>query len=263
LGTVLITIGAVGAAGGGVGGGGLYVPLLVIVIGFDTKEAVAVSQGSIVGAALAHFILNVPKKHPLMNIPLIDYSALLVLEPMLLAGSIFGVMVNEMLPSVMILIILVIVLSLGVFKTVLRALMITRSEQECKEGQISANDRIFPDEGEKNDNAVLEASSVAEAPVVSIIGMKYIMWSRLGMVAGLWLIVCCVVIVRGSTVGESSIAGIAYCSSEFWGITAAIPIVQIALSAWFGKLEIDRVESRRGSLYSPSSKALLNYTKVE
>jgi len=129
LGTVLITAGATGAAGGGIGGGGLYVPLLIIVIGFSTKEAVAISQGCIVGAAIAHFILNVPKKHPLKDIPVIDYAALLVLEPMLLTGSLLGVMLNSMLPSVVILLILIVVLSLGAYKTGKRALRITRSER--------------------------------------------------------------------------------------------------------------------------------------
>jgi len=125
----LITAGATGAAGGGIGGGGLYVPLLIIVIGFKTKEAVAVSQGCIVGAAMAHLIINVPKKHPLMDVPVIDYAALLVLEPMLLTGSLLGVMLNGMLPSVVILLILIVVLSLGAYKTGKRALKITRSER--------------------------------------------------------------------------------------------------------------------------------------
>merc|ERR1719370_1930040 len=129
MGAVLITLGAAGAAGGGIGGGGLYVPLLLIVIGFDAKEAVAISQGCIVGAAIAHLLLNAPKKHPLLDIPVIDYAALLVLEPMLLTGALFGVMFNGMLPSVVILLILIFVLSLGAYKTGKRALKITRSEK--------------------------------------------------------------------------------------------------------------------------------------
>merc|ERR1719428_1469626 len=54
-----------------------------MVIGFDAKEAVPLSQACILGAAVAHFILNVPRKHPLLPRPVIDYGALLILEPML------------------------------------------------------------------------------------------------------------------------------------------------------------------------------------
>ena len=141
LGAIAVTIGATGAAGGGIGGGGLYVPLLMIVVGFDTKEAVPVSQGCIVGAALAHLILNAPKKHPLKDLPVVDYAALLVLEPMLLTGSIFGVMLNGMLPSIAILLILIVVLSAGAYKTAKRAKRITANEKKHLVQEIAAGGR--------------------------------------------------------------------------------------------------------------------------
>jgi len=90
------------------------------------------------------------------------------------------------------------------------------------------------------------------------------MWDKLGLVAGLWLIVCGGVIIRGSSVGEYSVAGVLYCSSGFWGLTAAIPILQIIFSTIFGKMEIDRSKkSDTGVLVSSqSSQALLDYKQV-
>jgi len=161
LGVISITVGATGAAGGGIGGGGLYVPLLILVIGFETKEAIPISQGCIVGAAIAHLILNAPKKHPLLDIPVIDYAALLVLEPMLLAGSLFGVMLNGMLPSVVILLILVFVLSLGVYKTGKRAMKITKSEREQNKGEAVKEDQV-----ELTKNAGTEEVAVVEMSVM-------------------------------------------------------------------------------------------------
>jgi len=281
LGVFLITFGAAGAAGGGIGGGGLYVPLLIIVIGFETKEAVAVSQGCIVGAALAHLILNAPKKHPLMDIPVIDYAALLVLEPMLLTGSLFGVMLNGMLPGVVILLILVFVLSLGAYKTGKRALRITRSEKKrCMADDLAKNDKTDKNvemvptiKVEKTVEDVAKGDCDAEKEVekkdvqkgaISISGWEYVRWTKLGMVAGLWVIVCGSVLIRGSSAGESSFAGIMYCSSGFWAVTAAIPFVEIAFSAYFGKVEIDRTSSETTtSQWSRSSGALSDYTKVE
>lgn len=91
------------------------------------------------------------------------------------------------------------------------------------------------------------------------------MWDKLGLVVGLWLIVCAGVIIRGSSAGEYSVAGILYCSSGFWGLTAAIPILQMILSAVFGKLEIDRTKKSDTSILisSISSQALLDYRQVE
>jgi len=280
LGIILITLGAVGAAGGGIGGGGLYVPLLIIVIGFETKEAVPVSQGCIVGAAMAHLILNAPKKHPLLDVPVIDYAALLVLEPMLLAGSLFGVMLNGMLPSVVILLILVFVLSLGAYKTGRRALKITRSEREQKERIVDIVE--LTKNPEKTEVGTVEESSVetveiieaggirvagnvvdTDVPLTSFSATHWIMWKKLGMVSALWIILCCAVVVRGSTVGESSIAGVYYCSSGFWVVTAAIPVIQILFSAIFGKLEIDRFKSQSLEDWVASSNALMDYTLVE
>jgi len=83
------------------------------------------------------------------------------------------------------------------------------------------------------------------------------------MVAGLWIILSCAIIIRGSSVGESSIAGITYCSGGFWGVTAAIPAIQIAFSAYFGKVEIARFNAQNGSQRQTSSRALMDYTVVE
>jgi len=269
LGTCLITFGAAGAAGGGIGGGGLYVPLLVIVIGFDTKEAVAISQGCIVGAAMAHLILNAPKKHPLLDIPVIDYAALLVLEPMLLTGSLFGVMLNGMLPSVVILLILIFVLSLGAYKTSKRALYISRSEksQSMKDLKGLKSDTLdVATNVEMVDAGAAETGDVENGDETELktSGREYIMWDKLAMVAGLWVIVCGSVLVRGSSAGENSFVGIMYCSTGFWGVTAAIPIIEIAFSALFGKLEIDRAAlDTKLEVCKSSSKSLLDYADVE
>jgi len=282
LGVLLITFGAAGAAGGGIGGGGLYVPLLMIVIGFDAKEAVAISQGCIVGAAIAHLLLNAGKKHPLLERPVVDYAALLVLEPMLLAGALIGVMLNGMLPSVVILLILIFVLSLGAFKTGKRAFRISRSEKDqstavlqelTKDADtVAQNVEMATPEGsnkivdvEAEAGALELEEDLEEAVAESRVGWEYVMWKKLGTVALLWCILCLGVIIRGSSVGESSQVGIKYCSPGFWGVFAIIPVVQILFSAYFGKVEIDRnaLTDNLESVQRTSSKALDDYAKVE
>jgi len=283
LGTFLITFGAAGAAGGGIGGGGLYVPLLIMVIGLETKEAVPISQGCIVGAAIAHFILNVPKRHPYIDKPLMDYAALLVLEPMLLAGSIFGVMVNGMLPSVVILLVLICVLSLGSYKTSKRAMKITKSEHlqtktdllDDENNQVAKNVEMVTSEGSTQTTTVEVAgagaseggaetptATVDDEAAVRLSSWEYVMWKKLGMVAGLWIILSVSILIRGSSAGEESFAGILYCSAGFWGMTVAIPLIQIGFSALFGKIEIDKAALDSG-IQRTSSKALLDYTDVE
>jgi len=283
FGVLLITFGAAGAAGGGIGGGGLYVPLLLIVIGFNAKEAVAISQGCIVGAAVAHLLLNAPKKHPLLDIPVIDYAALLVLEPMLLTGALFGVMFNGMLPSVVILIILVVVLSLGAFKTGKRALRITKSEKtqsmsqlkglNDEKDQVARNVEMVTSETDKptdvenagtGTTAVKATEDEPEAAATSVMALEWVEWKKLGTVALLWVVLSVGVIIRGSTPGSNSLAGIPFCSVGFWGVYAAIPCVQICFSAFFGYQEINRTDFDDAvALQRSSSKALLDYAEVE
>ena len=87
-------------AGGGLGGGGIFIPLYVLVIGMQTKQAVPVSQATIFGGSIVNMIFNVPQSHPLRsNHPLIDYMAIVMFTPSLLAGTTIGVVLNIIFPS--------------------------------------------------------------------------------------------------------------------------------------------------------------------
>jgi hypothetical protein len=46
-------------AGGGIGGGGVLVPLYILCLGFQTENAVALSNLTIAGGAFANFAINV------------------------------------------------------------------------------------------------------------------------------------------------------------------------------------------------------------
>lgn len=100
-------VGSVGAfvctvlsAGSGLGGGGLLVPAYIILMALSSHEAVPLSKATIFGGAIASFILNVRKRHPLVRSrPIIDYETVLLMEPMTLAGTIIGVNMNAVFPE--------------------------------------------------------------------------------------------------------------------------------------------------------------------
>jgi len=265
LGITCITFGAVGAAGGGIGGGGLYVPLLLIIIGFDTKEAVPISQACIVGAALAHFLLNVPRRHPVKNIPVIDYGALLTMEPMLLAGALIGVLLNDLLPAVVILIILVVVLTFGTIRTGKRAWQISKNEkkrtlsraatEEQANGTTSQGgprgkevEMTYVGEAERVTGVqhLQKKSTETEAPLKKR-GKEFIKWKELGFCLGLWIIVSVMVILRGSTPEDKSLAGIPYCSTGFWLLFLATPVIMFGFAMYFGWQEIQRYNDEQAN----------------
>eukprot|EP00499_Haloplacidia_sp_CaronLabIsolate_P008909 CAMPEP_0196783922 /NCGR_PEP_ID=MMETSP1104-20130614/15426_1 /TAXON_ID=33652 /ORGANISM="Cafeteria sp., Strain Caron Lab Isolate" /LENGTH=217 /DNA_ID=CAMNT_0042154191 /DNA_START=68 /DNA_END=718 /DNA_ORIENTATION=- len=110
--TVLSFLGAMLAAGGGVGGGGLFVPIFILVIGLTAYEAVPLSQAMIFGGGLVNYIMNYQAHHPTVpSRPLINYEAAIMLEPLMLAGTVIGVLANTVFPQWLIVVLLVLVLA--------------------------------------------------------------------------------------------------------------------------------------------------------
>eukprot|EP01083_Nonionella_stella_P296956 1008638_1 len=99
LGGALISVAALLAAGAGIGGGGLYLPVFVVVLKYDPHLAVPLSKATIVGVAYGGYLVNYRRRHPLADRPLIDYDIALLFEPMLLAGTMLGVGMNVVFPS--------------------------------------------------------------------------------------------------------------------------------------------------------------------
>merc|ERR1719419_848685 len=117
--------------------------------------------------------------------------------------------------------------------------------------------------GANEGGAETPTATVDDEAAVRLSSWEYVMWKKLGMVAGLWIILSVSILIRGSSAGEESFAGILYCSAGFWGMTVAIPLIQVCFSALFGKIEIDKASIQSGGIQRTSSKALLDYNEVE
>lgn len=78
----LACIGLMIAAAGGIGGGGILVPLYILVLGFDPKHAIPLSNITIFGGAITNTVLNLSKRHPNADRPLVDWDLILVMEPL-------------------------------------------------------------------------------------------------------------------------------------------------------------------------------------
>uniref|UniRef100_A0A6V7QWN6 Sulfite exporter TauE/SafE family protein n=1 Tax=Ananas comosus var. bracteatus TaxID=296719 RepID=A0A6V7QWN6_ANACO len=97
---------------GGVGGGGVFVPLLNLVVGFDTKSAAALSKCMIMGASTSSVWYNLQVSHPTKEVPIIDYNLALLFQPMLMLGITIGVELSVVFPFWLITV-LIIILFLG------------------------------------------------------------------------------------------------------------------------------------------------------
>ncbi|KAM6593009.1 hypothetical protein CsatA_000712 [Cannabis sativa] len=97
---------------GGVGGGGIFVPMLTLIVGFDTKSAAAISKCMIMGASISSVWYNLRVPHPTKEVPIIDYDLALLFQPMLMLGITVGVSLSVVFPYWLITV-LIIILFLG------------------------------------------------------------------------------------------------------------------------------------------------------
>jgi len=104
------------AVSAGVGGGALYMPFYVWIVG-DSHLAVPLAKITTNGVAWSAFLFNVWKRHPSADQPLINYDVALMLEPLTLLGTIIGVIANLLMASWQILIVLSCVTSFTAYKT--------------------------------------------------------------------------------------------------------------------------------------------------
>lgn len=152
--TVVGFLGSAFGTVGGVGGGGIFVPMLNLVVGFDTKSAAALSKCMIMGASASSVWYNLQVSHPTKEAPVIDYKLALLFQPMLMLGITIGVELSVIFPywliTVLIIILFIGTSSRSFYKGILmwreesRILMETREREEQSKSAYAAGD-VFLD----------------------------------------------------------------------------------------------------------------------
>lgn len=96
---------------GGIGGGGVAIPLVMVFFNFSMKPAIAISSFSIMCSTLARFFFNFNESHPEKpGCTSIDYGMTNVMMPLILVGSLTGAYVYVAFPDLVLQIILTILL---------------------------------------------------------------------------------------------------------------------------------------------------------
>ncbi|KAK1257277.1 hypothetical protein QJS04_geneDACA018554 [Acorus gramineus] len=112
LATIIGFFGSAFGTVGGVGGGGIFVPMLNLIVGFDAKSAAALSKCMIMGASASSVWYNLRVAHPTKDVSILDYDLALLFQPMLMLGITIGVSLSVVFPYWLITI-LIIILFIG------------------------------------------------------------------------------------------------------------------------------------------------------
>mmetsp|Transcript_34812 Transcript_34812/g.39697 ORF Transcript_34812/g.39697 Transcript_34812/m.39697 type:complete len:551 (+) Transcript_34812:97-1749(+) len=128
LGFSFASMGVLIAAGGGIGGGGIALPIYIIVVGLPPRDAIPVCSLTVFGGALATTLITGKKRHPLADPPLINWNLVLLMEPLVVMGALLGALLQRLISEKFLVVMLVILLSVTAHSTLSKARRMYRAE---------------------------------------------------------------------------------------------------------------------------------------
>ncbi|XP_020573395.1 sulfite exporter TauE/SafE family protein 3-like [Phalaenopsis equestris] len=204
VGSVVGFFGAALGSVGGVGGGGIFVPMLALIIGFDPKSSTAISKCMITGAAASTVYYNLRLRHPTLDTSLIDYDLALLFQPMLMLGISIGVIFNVVFPDWMVTVLLIILFLVTSTMAFMRGVETWKKETlmkkeaaknpEFKDANEEAEYKLIP--GGPGNTAQMEDNSDTEQEF-SII--ENVSWKDLGLLLFVWIAFLALQITKNHT----------------------------------------------------------------
>lgn len=140
------------ASAAGVGGGGLNLPILLVIFGWKYTECVSLSLATVMGNYIAQTALNFNRRHPASSSrPLIYWDAVLVLLPAQLGGSNVGVLLATVLPTTVLLILAMTVVVYAGYRTLSKGMKYYRLETLQKRNLLTGETYLsVPTKGDEN-----------------------------------------------------------------------------------------------------------------
>ncbi|KAL1834293.1 hypothetical protein ACET3Z_003944 [Daucus carota] len=224
---VLCFVAASISSAGGIGGGGLFIPILSIVAGFDLKTASSLSAFMVTGGSMANVLYNTLLRSSNVdaNKGLIDYDIALLSEPCMLLGVSIGVILNRVIPEWLITILFDIFLAWCSFKTCSAGVIFwnLESEDTRRKECVSTN----RDENQGNNECVLEPLLRKEEKG----GIAAIPLVKVGILIMVWFSFFFVNLLRGDRYRQSVI-GIKPCGVNYWIISSTQIPIAIVFTIW-------------------------------
>lgn len=218
------------SSAGGIGGGGLFIPILIIVAGLDLKTASSFSAFMVTGGSFANVLYNmlIASSKCDGKRTLIDYDIALLSEPCMLLGVSIGVICNLMLPEWLIIILFAVFLAWSSFRTCTAGVMYWNFESEevrrkgC--GNLESGENCNGNEG------IVKSITVPllDRERKSKMGIP---WMKLGILIMIWFSFLVVYLFRGNRYGQSVIP-IKPCGVGYWILSSIQIPLAIVFTIW-------------------------------
>ncbi|KAK4765043.1 hypothetical protein SAY86_026133 [Trapa natans] len=215
------------SSAGGIGGGGLFIPILTIVARLDLKTASSFSAFMVTGGSVANVICNyLFVKSPKFGAKcLIDYDITLLSEPTMLLGVSVGVICNRVFPEWLITGLFAVFLAWCTFKTCRNGINCWAFESE--EAKLVEDYENW--EARDGDEQI----GIAKVPLIVSenncqVGFP---WMKLGILVLVWFSFFTVYLLQGNRTGQS-IGFIQPCGPGYWIISSLQIPLAMAFTAW-------------------------------
>ncbi|KAG6573214.1 Sulfite exporter TauE/SafE family protein 5, partial [Cucurbita argyrosperma subsp. sororia] len=219
---VLCFVAASISSAGGIGGGGLYIPILTIVAGFDLKTASSFSAFMVTGGSIANVLNNFCSKSG--GKCLIDFDIALLTEPCMLLGVSVGVICNLAFPEWVTTVLFAIFLVWSTFKTCVSGMVYWRMETE-----VLRNNGCKLEDGLGNEN---EGKFLEEPLLNAQENCRFrLPLMKLGALILVWSSFYLIYLLRGNRDGQGLIP-IETCGTGYWIISSLQVPVAIAFTLW-------------------------------
>ena len=199
----------------GLGGGLLFIPVLLLIMNFYPHEAIPISKIVIFAGALTSFIQNTKVKRPGRNSKALNYNLVIVNAPNLLLGTVLGVTLNKILPGSLILFFLCLLLLYYCFKIFKTFLKLYKAESNMELHSMSSQFNSISHRSDNND-----INQQEDRPIdYELQKDRYLLrWDKLKYILVPFLIMAGLSILRESQI-------VSKCSSLYWILMFAFLII--------------------------------------
>lgn len=131
IGTIIIVTMGMAATAGGLGGGSLFCPLIMIFFFMDAHRAIPLSNSLTFFNSVVKYSMSLHEKHPFIpHKPIIDFNLAIMFNPMIMLGSFIGVIFSILLPGVVTMGILAVTLVMALVESSISTVKKYRQENE-------------------------------------------------------------------------------------------------------------------------------------
>ncbi|PHU03974.1 hypothetical protein BC332_29225 [Capsicum chinense] len=229
LGSIIGFAGAAFGSVGGVGGGGIFVPMLSLVIGFDPKSSTAISKCMIMGAAVSTVYYNLKLRHPTIDMPIIDYDLAVLIQPMLMLGISIGVTFNVIFADWMVTVLLIVLFLGTATKAFLKGVETWKKETIAKKEAAAklsdkngtgdeAEYKLLPSGPANGTDKDAKGAAEPEAPF-----MENVCWKEFGLLSFVWVAFLVLQIGKNYT---------STCSAWYWVVNLLQIPVAVGVSSY-------------------------------